>query len=121
MIMKIFWIASFALVAVGSQPLMAYDDTLLRPYGHEHVQPRQQGKENSQPKPWETRPWEQQKATDEGPAGKKTQKERFEQQMEKRGLRNQNDVKQPQGKWENKWEKHRAEGERFNRSGLPPR
>lgn len=119
--MKNFWIGLAALAAASSQPLMAYDETLLRPYGHEHVQPRQRGQENSQPKPWEARPWEQQKATDERYQTGKTQKERFEQQMEKRGLRNQNDVKQPQGKWENKWEKHRTEGERFNRMGLPPR
>jgi hypothetical protein len=117
--MKIFWAALAGLAALGSQPIMAYDESLLRPYAKEHNQSRQRGQENNQPKPWETRPWEQQKATD---VEKKTQKERFEQQMNSRhGSGNQNQAKQPQNKWQNKWDKHRTEGEQFNRTGLPPR
>ena len=116
--MKTFWAALAGLAVLGSQPVTAYDESLLRPYAKEHNQSRQRGQEKSQPKPWETRPWEQQKATD---AENNTQKERFEQQMNARPRPGgQNQVKQPQNKWQNKWEKHQMEGEQFHRTGLPP-
>lgn len=120
--MKIFWAALTGLAVLGSQSVMAYDESLLRPYAKEHSQSRQRGPENNQPKPWEKRPWEQQKEQKATDVEKKTQKDRFEQQINARhGLSDQNQAKQPQNKWQNKWEKHRMEGERFNRTGLPPR
>ncbi len=137
--MKIFWTALAALAVLGSLPVMAYQDSLLSPHGHERTQPRQRGQENVQPRqkaqesnqrrwesrqqgqepmPWESRPWEQRNATDEGHRpGKRARKEQFEQQE----LRGQNPATQPQNKWQNKWQRHQTEGERFNAPGLPPR
>ncbi|MDN5835891.1 MAG: hypothetical protein L0H12_00905, partial [Nitrosospira sp.] len=50
--MKIFRTALVTLGMLGmlgSQPVMAYQDSLLNPYGDEGMQPRQRGQANTQP------------------------------------------------------------------------
>lgn len=186
--MKILRTALVTLGALGAltgQPVLAYQDSLVSPYGQEGIQPRQRGQEITQPRqqgregirprqqgldvtqpiqlrqestqlrqpgqesasprqktqessqqrgesgrqsreqiPLEDRPWEQRKADDGGQGLRnKAQNEQFEQKLEKlRQSGDQNQVNQPQGKWQSKWQRHEMESERFiNAPGLPPR
>lgn len=137
--MKIFCITVASLAALGSQPVLAYEDASTGQIGParnsasrlkgqesgEASQSRPGARQNIPPKPWEARPWDQaqedvrkdeskqkdvRKLEEIRRAGRKARKERLERQKEKtQALSYKDRVKQRQAKWQ----RHQLQSERY--------
>ena len=140
--MKTFWIALVFLAVPGFRPALAYEDLFPRQPGpdkNQSKQPGLQGKEdsrtrqrgqqrgqaNSQTRPWEVRPWEQQNATDaikqqkavdeRRRVGRKARKEQLEQKNERV---EESGYQDGATQHRNKWKRHQMESERYNPDGF---
>ena len=121
--MKTFWIALVFLAVPGFRPALAYEDLFPRQPGpdkNQSKQPGLQGKEDSQTKPCEVRPWDpQQKATeDRRRVGRKARKEQSEKKNRQIQEVDSQDSQTRTRQRQSRWQRHQMDSQRYSRTAV---